>query len=300
MASLQQQDNDIRPILRLRPRHVNQPRPEEVLSLSEAAKVLWGLWHSLVLRNGVLYRRLSAKNGRPALKRTEFITCCHEGMTGGHRAFHSTLEQVRRRGFWSGWRRDVQRYCRQCQNCASYHRGRLPRSGPLQPMVTGNILERFHVDITGPHPQTSRGSKYILTCVDAFSKWAEAFAISNREAKTIARILVDQVFCRVGIPVALLTDNAVELDGRLMREICELLDIDKQRTSYYRPETNSIAERFHGTLNTMMGRMVSDQQKDWDLMLPYVMAAYRATVHQSTGYSPNYLKGSKGTGRICL
>ena len=26
----------------------------------------------------------------------------------------STLEQVRRRGFWFGWRRDVQRFCRQC------------------------------------------------------------------------------------------------------------------------------------------------------------------------------------------
>jgi len=27
---------------------------------------------------------------------------------------------------------------------------------------------------------------------------------------------------------------------------------------------------------------------DWDLCLPRVMAAYRATVHQSTNYSPNY------------
>ena len=156
-------------------------------------------------------------------------------------------------------------------------------------MVTGNILERCHVDITGPHPRTPRGSKYILTCVDSFSKWAEAFAIPNREAKTVARVLVEQVFCRLGTPIALLTDNAGELDGRLMQEICRLLDVDKQHTSYYHPETNSIAERFHGTLNSMMGRVVSENQKDWDLLLPYVMAAYRATVHQTTGYSPNYL-----------
>ena len=156
-------------------------------------------------------------------------------------------------------------------------------------MLTGNVLERCHVDITGPHPQTPRGSKYILTCVDAFSKWAEAFALPNREARTVARVLVDQVFCRLGTPVALLTDNAGELDGRLMQEICHLLEIDKQRTSFYRPETNSVAERFHATLNSMMGRMVSDHQKEWDLLLPHVMAAYRASVHQSTGYTPNYL-----------
>jgi len=216
-------------------------------------------------------------------RRIEFIKSCHEGMTGGHRAFRATLEQVRRRGFSSGWRQDVQRYCRQCQNCFSYHRGHLPRSGPLQPMLTGSILERCHVDITGPHPQTPRGSKYILTCVDSFSKWAESFALPNREARTVARILVEQVFCRLGTPVALLTDNAGELEGRLMQEICQLLEIDKQRTRFYRPETNSVAERFHATLNSTMGRMVSDQQ-EWDLLLPHVMAAYRASVHQSLSF----------------
>ena len=156
-------------------------------------------------------------------------------------------------------------------------------------MVTGTVIEHCHVDITGPHPQTPRGSRYILTCVDAFSKWVEAFAIPNREAKTVARVLVEQVFCGLGIPVALLTDNSGELDVSLMQEILRLLNIDKQHTSFYHPETNSVAEGFHGTHNSMMGRMVSDNHIDWDLLLPYVMAAYRATVHESTGYSPNYL-----------
>jgi len=76
-------------------------------------------------------------------------------------------------------------------------------------------MERCHVDITGAHPQTPRGSKYILLCVDAFSKLAEAFAIPNVEAKTMAKISVEQVFCRLGTLIALLTDNAGELDGQL-------------------------------------------------------------------------------------
>ena len=115
----------------------------------------------------------------------------------------------------------------------------------------------------------------------------------NREAKTVARILVEQVFCRLGTPVALLTDNAGELDGSLMQEICQSLDIDKQHTSFYHPETNSVAERFHGTLNAMMGRVISNGQKNWDLQLPFVMAAYRATVHSSTNFTPNYLMLSR-------
>ena len=66
----------------------------------------------------------------------------------------------------------------------------------------------------------------------------------NKEARTVGRILVEQVLCRYGTPVALLSDNAGEPDGNLMREICLILDIDKQHTSYYHPETNAIAERF--------------------------------------------------------
>jgi len=109
------------------------------------------------------------------------------------------------------------------------------------------------------------------------------------EAKTVARDLVEQVFCRFGTPVALWSDNAGELDGGMMQEICRLLDMDRQHTSFYHPETNAVAQRFHGTLNSMMGRVVSENQKDWDICLPYILATYRASTHQSTEYTPNFL-----------
>jgi len=39
----------------------------------------------------------------------------------------------------------------------------------------------------------------------------------------------------------------------------------------------------------MLGKVVADHQRDWDTRLPFVMAAYRASRHDSTGYSPNLL-----------
>jgi len=150
MAELQQSDTDIGPILRWSLRQTEQPRPQEVMIESAAAKALWSQWHSLVLRVGVLFRQTEGKRGRPpvlqlivpAVKRSEFISHCHRGMTGGHRAFRSTLDQEARRGFWIGWRRDVARFCRQCLSCNSYHRGRLPRAGHLQPMITVEMLQK--------------------------------------------------------------------------------------------------------------------------------------------------------------
>ena len=61
----------------------------------------------------------------------------------------------------------------------------------------------------------------------------EAFPIRNKEAETVAKMLVEQVFCRFGVPVALVSDQGKEVDGNVMREICRLLDIDKLRTTPY-------------------------------------------------------------------
>jgi len=101
--------------------------------------------------------------------RSAYLEQAHTGITGGHLGVQNTMDQERRRAFWFGWRRDVQRHCRQCQNCNSYYCDQLPRSAPLQPMGTGVPFERLNVDFT------RRASVFIVTCVDLFTKWAELF-----------------------------------------------------------------------------------------------------------------------------
>ena len=156
-------------------------------------------------------------------------------------------------------------------------------------MLTGEPFEKLHIDLTGPHPRSRRGSQWILTCIDPFSKWAEAFPLPNKEAATVARVLVEQVICRFGAPVAGISDRGKEVDGNLMTEVCRLLDIDKMHTTPYHASCNGVIERFHATLSSIMRRLLDESQADWDAQLPYVMAAYRASQHEATKFTPNYL-----------
>ena len=39
----------------------------------------------------------------------------------------------------------------------------------------------------------------------------------------------------------------------------------------------------------MIAMYVKEDQTDWDVHLPYVMMAYRASEHASTKYTPNFL-----------
>jgi len=41
-----------------------------------------------------------------------------------------------------------------------------------------------------------------------FSKWAEVLPAPNKEASTVARIIVQQVICRLGTPLSIVSDRA--------------------------------------------------------------------------------------------
>ena len=194
-----------------------------------------------------------------------------------------------RRAYWPGWKRDVAQVVKECSPCTQYHRGLPPRQASLKPLLVGYPWERVSIDVTGPHPPSTKGHRFILTLVDHFSKWAEAFAVRKHTAAVIANILVTQVFARFGCPDQILSDQGPEFESALLAELCQELHIDKVRTSPYKASTNGAVERFHRTLNGMLGKVVSEKQRDWDEWLPLVMTAYRASPHTATGFSPNML-----------
>ena len=115
-------------------------------------------------------------------------------MTGGHFGRRRLALAVQSRAYWPSWSSDVERFVKQCESCARYHRGAIPRRGGLCPSVVGEPWERISIDITGPHPKSSRQNQFILTCVDHFTKWAEAIPLKNHTASTVARALMTHVF----------------------------------------------------------------------------------------------------------
>jgi len=132
---------------------------------------------------------------------------CHAGVVAGHFGIQKTLDQVKRRFYWQSWKEDTKRFCRRCAECNKYHQGRLKKQGALKPVLHGAPHERWYINLTGPHPKSDRGHTWILTCIDSFTKWAEAFPLRNKEAQTIAKVLVGQVFTRFGVPLSILSDQ---------------------------------------------------------------------------------------------
>jgi hypothetical protein len=150
-------------------------------------------------------------------------------------------------------------------------------------------MERVSMDVLGPLPKSDAENKFILLICDYFTKWVEAFPIPNQEARTIADRFVKEFVCRYGVPRRIFTDQGANFQSDLFKEVCNMLDIDKDRTTPYHPQSDGFVERMNRTIEAMLSMFVSPGQRDWDEYLPYVMMAYRSAVQDTTGYSPNLM-----------
>ena len=71
-----------------------------------------------------------------------------------------------------------------------------------------------------------------------------------------------------------------------MKSLCNLLGCVKTWTAPYHPESDGMVERFNQTCLMILSMFVHDRRDNWHELLPFVMHAYRTSVHESTGYSP--------------
>ena len=214
----------------------------------------------------------------------------HNDPMAGHLAFQKTYDRICEKFFWPEMRAEIKQYCAACHECALGKTSPHLKKAPLQPITVPNEpFERVSMDIVGPIKQTKNGNQYILVLIDNLTKWPEAFAMPDQTALTVAKIFVEQVICRHGMPRTLLTDRGTNFLSKLFQEICKFLKIERLLTTSYKPSTNGLCEHENKSLKDMLMHFVNNRHDDWDEYLSFVLFAYRTAVHSSTLETPFYL-----------
>ena len=223
----------------------------------------------------------------PLIYRKHTLRACHDDLGGSHLGRVKTLHKVAQRFFWIGMAKDVKEYVASCEHCNQRKSSRKPTSPTLisLPSVM-NPFDRVAVDFVGPLPKTKRGNAYILVFVDYATRWPEAFATANRQASTVAEIFIKEILCRHGAPIQLLSDQGKEFLSAVVKETTIFTRTHKIQTAAYHPQTNGLCERFNGTLTNMLAAYSSENQDDWDTMLPIALFGYRTAVQDSSKCVP--------------
>lgn len=292
----QAQDND--PVLaQVKTWIEKQERPpfEEISWEGQETKFYWGQFNALQMTHGLMTRRLEREVFGPKIQilvprelRHQVMEECHEARTAGHLGRNKTLNNVKRRFLWPGMRVDCDVHVRTCEACARYKTSGKTRRAGMKTFQVGLPMERLCIDIAGPFPETPDGNKYCLIITDWFTKFVEIHPMRNQEAETVAQVVARDYISRYGVPREIHTDQGRQFESTLFQELCALLGVKKTRTTSFHPQSDGQSERNIKTLVKMLA-IAAEQKRDWDAHLPYISMAYRSTVQESSGFSPNFL-----------
>ena len=142
---------------------------------------------------------------------------------------------------------------------------------------------------TQTQTQSNKGNVYILVIADYFTRWIEAYPLPNQTAEKTANALLYEFMSHFGFPFEIHSDQGRNFQSDLFQELCKILGVTKTHSTPYHPASNGLVERFNQTLAKMIRSFIEDHPKEWDKHLPLLTAAYRCTVHPTTGFTPKFL-----------
>ena len=170
--------------------------------------------------------------------RRELFESAHGGVFGGHLRSAKLHGQLAKHYWWPGMRQDIIKWSRACKICASRQVGK-PIHTPLTPITVTGPFDRIGIDVI-KFPKSSKGNKYAVVVMDYLTKWPEVFPTRDQTSITIARLLVEHIVPRHGVPSEFLSDRGAAFSSKLMEELYLLLGVRKTNTTAYQPQTDGV------------------------------------------------------------
>ncbi len=274
---------------------LEQDKDEKITKLKEKIKngeIIKGMPNLLLRKDGVLCY-ITDPDDEPIVRlyvpthlKDDIIQQYHD--ENGHMGIDKTYLTIKTKYFWPKMYKDL--YAK-IENCITCQERNLKRIKP--PIQSTDIppypFAKVGFDLSGPYPRTLSGNVYILSFIDWYSGWIEAFPIANKMAETVAQIIIDEIFPRYGAPLQMVSDNGSEAVNEIMQQTLSKLNISHVKTSFYNPLGNAQVERSHRTLHDVISKLVKDDLQTWDLHLNQALAAIRFNVGDSRKFSPFFL-----------
>ena len=236
--------------------------------------------HQLRIIDGVL-----TKSGRPVLLPALRKLIVAEYHNISHFGTDKIYALLKERFYWPNMYQYIKTFTAGCEICQKTKCATNPPKAPLQQMFVPNApMQLVSLDIAYL-PKDVNGYQYMLLIGDTFSKFIQAVPLKDQTAPAIVDAFLRNWVYLHGPPSYLLTDQGSNVDGILMKDICNTLGIEKRRSSAYHSQGNGFAERNIRTVkdvmrSTLLHRRLS--QLKWRSILPEIVFALNTSQSKAT------------------
>jgi hypothetical protein len=224
----------------------------------------------------------------PKSLQREVIKLNHSLPTAGHPGVRRTLKMVSRQYTWQRMAKGTTQFVKACKACLAQKCKTTRIVGLMKPAPMLEPFSILAIDHVGPLPRSKKGFKFLLTVSCPFTGYFEAFPTRTANARTVANILVNEVFTRYGIPNKIVSDNSQTFIASVTRFLFRSFRIKPALTSLYHPQSNYV-EHIHASLKRLIRTYIDENHRDWDMNIRSFCLAINASPNMITGYSPAFL-----------
>lgn len=291
VAEIQQSQRDdphIEPVMQYK---LSGTRPvgRELRSLGMQSRCLLREWDRLeICEGGVLYRKTANRRQLvlPEKHKATVLKELHDEM--GHQGIDRTTSLIRERFFWPYMQREVEQYVLRSCTCLKQKTPCRETRAPLTSIITTQPFELVSIDFL--HLDKCKGGyEYILVIIDHFTRFAQAYATTNKSGKTVADKIFNDYALKLGFPSRIHHDQGGEFENQLFSQLSKYCGVAGSRTTPYHPQGNGQVERFNRSLIQMLKTLTDQQKANWKESLNKLIYAYNCTRCEVTGFSPFYL-----------
>lgn len=245
------------------------------------------------IEDGLLYRK-SADNSRrlciPDILISEILTDAHDAKAGGgHNGVEKTVDTISTRFYWPRIFETVRSWIRGCATCLRVKpKNQLP-AGLLSPLdIPAARGERINIDFVTKLPTSTSGNDTIVTIVDGLTKRVRWFATKEAEltAERFAELFLEHYVRYRGIPESIVSDRDTRFTSEFWVSLTKLLGTKLRFSTAFHPQTDGLAEKANGTVQTFLRAYAVDNLLDWDRHLALAEFTYNSSKHKATGMSP--------------
>ncbi|GFW25525.1 transposon Tf2-11 polyprotein [Trichonephila clavipes] len=209
---------------------------------------------------------------------------------GGHLKFFKTYHRLSENFFWHNMYKDTKNFVRSCTICLSRKNAfKIPPAPHQLVEQSTEPGETCHMDIFGPLKTTLKGNSYVLSMIDAFTKYIHIVPLPDIRSSTISKAFFDNYIVHRGCPHKLVVDNATYFKSSEFVEFCRVMGIQKRHISSYSAHVNGRVEKPNQSLANILAS-ISQNTNDWDDQLPHTMLALNSGIHEATYTSPFFLE----------